>query len=131
MGTVLGRVLIYTDKIDEMTGFYARYFGYAIYRSKTDPIVELRSRAEGMTLLLHPLRPGQDEGQSQVKLVFDVEDVAGFCASAKADGLDFGEIIRMEGCAFANVRDPAGHTIQVSDRVFAQSQRGQGDYRPG
>lgn len=117
---VLGRVVIYTARIEEMAAFYARHFGYAALRAEGDRIVELRSDAGGLALLLHPAAAGQKQGQVLVKLVFDVEDVAAFCASAEARGLDFGKVHRANGYSFANAKDPSGNAIQVSSRCFAK-----------
>ena len=120
MPPILGRVLIYTRRPDEMAAFYARHFGYSVVRSETDRIVELRSQAGGATILLHPAASSQKEGQVLVKLVFDVEDVAAFCAAAKENGLTFGKIHQADGYAFSNAKDPAGNSIQVSSRGFAR-----------
>ncbi|RVT85691.1 VOC family protein [Rhodobacteraceae bacterium CCMM004] len=121
MAPVLGRVVIYTGKIDEMAEFYSRHFGFSIVRSETDRIVELKPRVAGLTILLHPAASKQREGQVLVKLVFDVEDVDAFCTSARAGGLDFGKVHHVEGYAFANAKDPSKNSIQVSSRAFARS----------
>ena len=119
MTTVLGRVLIYTKKIDEMAAFYSRHFGYRVIRADHDRLVELKPRAPGLTILLHPAAARQKESQVLVKLVFDVEDVEAFCARASADGLRFGKIHQADGYVFANAKDPSGNSIQVSGRAFA------------
>lgn len=120
MPPILGRILIYTRRPDEMAAFYARHFGYAAMRLKADRIVELRPQVGGLAILLHPAASSQKEGQVLVKLVFDVEDVEDFCATAKENGLSFGKIHRTSGYAFANAKDPAGNSIQVSSRAFAR-----------
>jgi hypothetical protein len=53
-----------------------------------------------------------------VKLVFDMEDVAGFCAGCKKNGLIFGVLHQADGYAFANARDPQGNAISVSSRGY-------------
>lgn len=115
----LGRLVIYTKKIDEMAEFYARHFGYEVQRTEGDRIVELRPRGGGAALMLHPAAVSQKEGQALVKLVFDVEDVAAFCAAARARGLAFGTVHQAGGYAFANAKDPSKNSIQVSSRAFA------------
>ena len=60
----------------------------------------------------------QGAGQSQVKLVFDVEDVAAFRAEAETGGLVFGPIHQADGYDFSNARDPAGNPVQISSRAF-------------
>ncbi len=120
MAASLGRLVIYTSKIDQMADFYARHFGLSILRADDDRIVELRAQNSGMTLLLHPAAAKQKEGQVLVKLVFDVEDVSAFCEAAKADGLDFGKIHKADGYEFANAKDPSKNSIQVSSRAFRE-----------
>ncbi len=119
MPPTLGRLIIYTRKIDEMIAFYCAHFGYSVLRQQGDRIVELRPNGAGAPILLHPAAKGQKQGQSLVKLVFDVPDVARFCDEARARGLDFGAIHSADGYSFANARDPSGNPVQVSSRAFA------------
>lgn len=116
---VLGRLLIYTKKLDEMTDFYVRHFGYTASHDPDDRIIELCPPDGGMTLLLHLAAKSQKDGQAMVKLVFDVADVAGFCAQAAQSGLVFGALHKGHGYTFANTKDPAGNSISVSSRAFA------------
>ena len=118
MAPALGRIVIYTGKIDQMADFYARHFGFSVKRAERDRIVELVPQSTGLTILLHPAAAKQKEGQVLVKLVFDVEDVAAFCDAARADGLAFGKIHQAEGYSFANAKDPSNNSIQVSSRAF-------------
>ena len=118
MAALLGRLVIYTSKIDQMAGFYAKHFGFSVSRADDDRIVELKAQTSGMSLLLHPAAAKQKEGQVLVKLVFDVENVSAFCEAAKADGLDFGKIHKADGYEFANTKDPSKNSIQVSSRAF-------------
>ncbi|MCU0909506.1 MAG: VOC family protein [Rhodobacteraceae bacterium] len=118
MTPILGRLVIYTSKVDEMADFYARHFGFKVVRSDTDRIVELTPQSTGLTLLLHPAAAKQKMGQVLVKLVFDVEDVEAFCAGARSRGLEFGTVHVADGYAFANAKDPSMNSIQVSSRAF-------------
>lgn len=118
MNLALGRLVIYTKKVDEMAEFYQRYFGFDVVRNEGDRIVELKPKASGASILLHAAAKGQKEGQVLVKLVFDVEDVAAFCDEAKARGLEFGSIHTADGYVFANAKDPSKNSIQVSSRAF-------------
>ena len=119
MTASLGRLILYTRKIDDMAAFYCRYFGYTEQRLPGDRIIELCPPGNGMTLLLHLAAKGQKQGQSLVKLVFDVPDVTGFCDRARANGLQFGAIHQADGYVFANAKDPSGNSISVSGRLFA------------
>jgi predicted enzyme related to lactoylglutathione lyase len=120
MAASLGRLVIYTSRIDQMADFYAKHFGFSVLRADHDRVVELRVQDSGMALLLHPAAANQKEGQVLVKLVFDVEDVMAFCEVAKANGLDFGKIHKAGGYEFANSKDPSKNSIQVSSRAFRQ-----------
>ncbi len=115
----LGRLVIYTHKLDEMAAFYARHFGFQVIRAAGDRIVELRPDTGGAAILLHRAAATQKEGQVLVKLVFDVEDVAAFCAAARDNGLVFGKVHEADGYSFANAKDPAGNAIQASSRALA------------
>jgi len=60
------------------------------------------------------------EGQTLVKLVFDVENVEEFCRQSKKDGLEFGAIHQADGYCFANAKDPAKNSISISSRAFVE-----------
>ena len=121
MTPALGRIVIYTKKIDQMAEFYSRHFGFSVERSERDRLVELKQQESGLTILLHPAGSAQKEGQVLVKLVFDVEDVEAFCATARANGLEFGKVHKADGYVFANAKDPSQNSIQVSSRAFVKS----------
>jgi len=115
----LGRLILYTRKLEETAAFYCLHFGYERRQRDGDRIVELRPQGPGLPILLHPAAQGQKAGQAQVKLVFDVADVDRFCEAAAARGLIFGPVHRADGYGFANAKDPAGNSISVSSRSFA------------
>jgi len=116
---VLGRILLYVHDVETVAEFYARHFGFRIYRTPGDRIVELeRPGGTGPNIMLHPLGRGRKGGQTIAKLVFDVPDVEAFCARAAAQGLAFGAIHKGDGYAFANAKDPAGNSVSVSSRAF-------------
>lgn len=117
----LGRLVLYTRKPGEMEAFYCTYFGYEALHDDADRIIELHPTGSvGAALLLHPAGKGQRQGQSLVKLVFDVEDVEAFCARARSGGLAFGPLHHADGYVFANAKDPSGNSVSVSSRAFAQ-----------
>lgn len=118
MASPLGRIVIYTRKTEEMAAFYARHFGFSVLRIEGDRIVELKAQDAGISILLHPASKRQKEGQALVKLVFDVQDVKGFCENARSRGLKFGKIHQGDGYEFANAKDPSGNSVQVSGRAF-------------
>ncbi|WP_057465498.1 MULTISPECIES: VOC family protein [unclassified Pseudovibrio] len=114
----LGRLIIYTKKLPQMAKFYCRYFGFDEIQKDGDRIVELRPQSDGFSILLHAASKGQKEGQSLVKLVFDVEDVPSFCKAAGDLGLQFGPVHQADGYCFANTTDPSNNKVSVSSRAF-------------
>lgn len=117
MSAPLGRIVIYTRKIDEMAAFYSARFGFTVRRTKGDRIVELVPTAGGAAILLHPAGKAQKMGQALVKLAFDVADVAAERARLIAAGVAVGALHRADGYQFANLKDPAGNNVQVSSRA--------------
>ncbi|MDA7966877.1 MAG: VOC family protein [Ruegeria sp.] len=101
-----------------MVQFYELHFGYTACQIEGDRIVELIPYAGGLRLLLHPASKAARQGQASVKIVFDVEDVAGFCLRSAEAGLQFGPIHKADGYCFANAKDPSGNSISVSSRAF-------------
>ena len=120
MSAQLGRIIIYTKKLEEVADFYRKHFGFEVLRLEGDRIIELVAQGPGGNILLHPLATGRKEGQALVKLVFGVEDVEAFCRNSEKHGLKFGTIHRADGYCFANAKDPAKNTISVSSRAFAK-----------
>ena len=120
MSAHLGRIVIYTKRVEDVAAFYCRHFGFEVLRLEGDRIVELVAKDGGAHILLHPMSPGRKEGQTLVKLIFDVEDVEEFCRVSKERGLQFGSIHRADGYSFANAKDPAKNSISVSSRAFVK-----------
>ncbi len=116
----LGRLIIYTKKIEDVATFYCTHFGFEALRLDGDRIVELVAPGSGANIMLHPMSAGRKEGQTLVKLVFDVEDVETFCRNAEERGLKFGTIHHAEGYSFANAKDPAKNSVSVSSRAFVK-----------
>ncbi|MDD7973890.1 hypothetical protein [Roseinatronobacter alkalisoli] len=73
-----------------------------------------------------PAASKQREGQVLAKLIFDVGDVEIFCAAARAKGLEFCEVHKVDGYAFAHAKDPSKNSRQVSRGVFAASYKAMG-----
>ena len=114
----ISRLVLYTKRMDQMVTFYETHFGYVVQRNPGDRIVELVPKSGGVHLLLHPAAKGAREGQAAVKLVFDVPNVAEFCAQAAECGLVFGPIHQADGYQFANTKDPSKNSVSVSSRAF-------------
>ncbi|MBB3913123.1 VOC family protein [Rhizobium fabae] len=114
----LNRLLIYAKNVEETARFYEKHFGFKAIGLPGDRIVELASQDGGANIMLHQAAKGQRSGQSTVKLVFDVEDVEGFCRRCAENGLEFGAIHKADGYMFANAKDPCQNSISVSSRAF-------------
>jgi catechol 2,3-dioxygenase-like lactoylglutathione lyase family enzyme len=114
--TPLGAVVLYVRDVEACAAFYAKHFGFEVMREPGDRIVE--PFGPGARLRLHPMAKGQKAGQVLAKLSFDVRDVEGFCAHARANGLAFGALHKGAGYVFANARDPNGNPVQVTSRAF-------------
>lgn len=114
---ILGRILVYTKRVDEMVAFYAS-FGFVAKRLPGDRIVELIPQDGGATIMLHQAAKSQKQGQSQVKLVFDIPDVERFKAECE---IAFGPVHKADGYVYSNTKDPSGNTVQISSRAYASN----------
>jgi predicted enzyme related to lactoylglutathione lyase len=109
------KIAIYVRDIPAIAEFYARYFGFtARYNAKNDKAV-LTPADGGCRLVLLQASKGHKIGQSIVKVIFDVADVAATKAALAKKGLRFGPIHRGPNYCFANARDPAKNLISISD----------------
>jgi len=109
------RVILYVKDIPTVAQFYQRHFGMTPVPSDADGWLELTSDAGGCTIALHQASAAQKSGAA-VKIVFGVADVHRFKAEREADGLKFGPIHEVGDFAFANAKDPARNSIQISSR---------------
>lgn len=126
-------ITVYTRRIPEMVDFYSRHFGYTAFQRPGDRIVELRPPGAGAHIRLHLAAKSQKQGQSLVKLNFDVDDVAAFARAAKKRGLAFGALHDGMGYVYANAKDPSGNSISISGRAAASARSADFDvpYVPG
>ena len=114
----LGRVTLYARDVEATVAFYEKHFGFSVLRLPGDRIVELVAPDGGANIMVHPAAKGVRTGQVTVKLGFDVEDVAAFCAERAREGLVFGAEHRADGYSYANAKDPCGNNISVTSRAF-------------
>jgi predicted enzyme related to lactoylglutathione lyase len=113
---VLNRVILYVRDMPKIAAFYSTHFGFAATVSGPGDKITLQPAEGGCTLVLLQASKGHKIGQSCVKLVFDVPDVAAFRKERARAGLKFGPIHQGPGFCFANVRDPARNLVQISER---------------
>jgi predicted enzyme related to lactoylglutathione lyase len=111
----VSRVILYVKDVAGVAAFYQRHFGMSRLPGSEQGWVELSSGEHGCNIALHKAASSQKSGAA-VKIVFGVEDVEKFKAERDADGLSFGPIHCPGDFKFANAKDPAGNSIQISSR---------------
>jgi hypothetical protein len=109
------RVILYVKNVPRIADFYERYFDMHRLPGGTDKWTELAASSGGCTIALHKASVGQKSGAA-IKLVFGVDDIRSFKTAKERDGLSFGVIHQAEGVEFSNTKDPAGNSIQISNR---------------
>ncbi|MEO7039231.1 MAG: VOC family protein [Gemmatimonadaceae bacterium] len=116
MAISIVRIIMYVQELPKVTRFYERYFGMKALPSDEKGWVELISEGGGCVLALHQASRAQKSGAA-MKIVFGVADVPAFVLACEQDGLKFGPVHDAGGLHFANVKDPAGNSVQISNRV--------------
>jgi catechol 2,3-dioxygenase-like lactoylglutathione lyase family enzyme len=111
----LARIILYVRDIEKVAAFYRKHFGLKPFGAAEDGWLEIGSPNGSCSIALHQAAASQKRG-SEIKIVFGVKDVRKFRAEREAAGLKFGVVHKSEGHEFANARDPAGNSIQVSSR---------------
>jgi predicted enzyme related to lactoylglutathione lyase len=122
MPLALNRLVLYARDVEATVAFYEQHFGFRALRLAGDRIVELVAQSGGANIMVHPAAKGVRTGQVTVKLVFDVEDVCGFCENSARKGLVFSAEHPADGYSYANAKDPCGNNIQVSSRAFRRGE---------
>ena len=117
----LNRLVLYARDVEGTVAFYEKHFGFQVLRLPGDRIVELVALSGGADIMVHAAAKGLRTGQVTVKLVFDVEDVSGFCERSAGNGLKFSAEHLADGYSYANAKDPCGNNLQVSSRRFRKS----------
>jgi catechol 2,3-dioxygenase-like lactoylglutathione lyase family enzyme len=114
------RVILYVKDIPKVAQFYQRHFGMKPLPSQSEGWLEMSSKAGGCNIALHQASSAQKRG-AEIKIVFGVADVRKFKREREEDGLKFGPIHFTGDHAtgdfeFANAKDPAGNSLQISSR---------------
>lgn len=91
-----------------------RHFGLCPLPPKEKGWLEMTSEPGGCTLALHQASAAQKSGAA-IKLV-GVADVRKFKSEREQQGLKFGPIHNAGNFEFANAKDPAGNSVQISSR---------------
>ena len=111
----VSRVILYVRDIAKVGAFYRKHFGFRELPGTEVGWREMASPAGGCTIALHQAAVSQKRG-SEIKIVFAVSDVRAFKAKQGAAGLKFGVVHETPDHEFANAKDPAGNSIQISSR---------------
>jgi len=114
-GPAIARVILYVRDIAKVSAFYERHFGMTPIPSTEKGWLELATVSGDCTIALHQAAVSQKSGAA-MKLVFAVADVRAFKRARERDGLKFGVVHEAAGFEFANAKDPAGNSIQISSR---------------
>lgn len=115
----ISRVILYVKQILKVAAFYERFFGMRRLPGATDGWVELATPAGGCTIAFHQASVAQKSGAA-MKIVFGVADVRGFKAAKERDGLKLGVVHNVARIEFCNTKDPAGNSVQISNRGFSR-----------
>jgi len=109
------KIAFYVRDIPKVAEFYTRHFGFTVrYNEKKDKAI-LSPAQGGCRLVLLQASKGHKPGQSIVKLMFDVADVAAMKEEQAKKGLMFGAIHKGPTYQFANARDPERNLISISN----------------
>ena len=115
MSPSIARVILYVKDLPKVAAFYQSHFDMRALPSAKEDWLELSPVSGGCTIALHQASVAQKSGAA-MKLVFAVADVRGFKRKKEEAGLKFGVIHQADGFEFANAKDPAGNSIQISSR---------------
>lgn len=111
----ISRVILYVKDIPRVASFYQRHFGMKSIPSTHKGWLELTSGPDACNVALHQAAISQKSGAA-VKIVFGIADVKAFVREKAREGLSFGPIHDAGEFEYANAKDPAGNSIQVSSR---------------
>lgn len=109
------RIVLYVRNMPEVAAFYRRHFHFESSEGDNEEKITLRSPSGGCSLVLLQASKGHRTGQSCIKIVFDVADVAAFKKEKEREGLKFSVIHKGPGYEFSNARDPAKNLVQISN----------------
>jgi predicted enzyme related to lactoylglutathione lyase len=111
----IARVILYVRDIEKVAAFYRKHFGLKPLPGAEDGWLEIGSPNGTCSIALHQAAASQKRG-AEIKIVFGIKDVRKFRAEREAAGLKFGVVHKSADHEFANAKDPAGNSIQVSSR---------------
>jgi predicted enzyme related to lactoylglutathione lyase len=111
------RIILYVRDIQKVAAFYQKHFGLKPLPGAEDGWLEIGLPNGSCSIALHQAAASQKRG-AEIKIVFGVKDVRGFRAERAAAGLKFGVVHTSVGHELSNAKDPAGDSIQISNRCL-------------
>jgi len=117
---VITRIALYVRDMPKIAAFYEKHFGFTSTVSENNDKITLAPPLGGCAIVILQASKGHKIGQSCIKIIFDVHDVAAFKSKKGKEGLIFGAIHSGPGYEFANARDPAKNLIQISSSHLAK-----------
>jgi len=112
------RVILYVRDLPKVANFYQKHFGMKPLPSDDAGWLELESNSGDCNIALHRAASSQKSGAA-IKIVFGVSNVRQFMKERETERLKFGPIHDTGTFEFANAKDPAGNSIQISSRGLA------------
>jgi catechol 2,3-dioxygenase-like lactoylglutathione lyase family enzyme len=111
---ILNHAQLVVADVAASRAFYARWFGLTEAAHEEEGFVILRDAAGGL-LALHEGAPEPrcDDNVHLGFLVAGARDVLAFRARARAEGLQEAAFDQAGSFAYARVRDPDGHAVEV------------------
>lgn len=115
LGPPITRVILYVKNVGRVADFYQKYFHMTPLPGATAGWVELAGAPGGCNIALHQAAKTQKSGAA-MKVVFGVSDVPAVKAELERAGMKLGAVHQLGGLEFVNAKDPAGNSIQISNR---------------
>jgi predicted enzyme related to lactoylglutathione lyase len=117
MSLKLKRVIIFTNKMSELTAFYGEQLGLpALIDPEYDAKEWIEFDAGGSKIALHQAHGRGKGGGCAHKIVFYAKDVANARAALTRKKVKMGKLHRFGKLQLCDGIDPAGNRIQISNR---------------
>ena len=121
MSVILNTIMIYAKDIHRTADFYKKHFEFKTTGDVVEGLIELESKENGSTILIHQAAKGVKLGQATVKLVFSVKNLEAFKTKSAKNGLIFGSTHQANGYQFANSKDPDKNSVSISSREYRKN----------
>src|SRR5579862_4405910 len=113
----LKRIIIFTDKMHQLTAFYGKKIGLSVRADmRSDPANWIEFDAGGARIALHKAHGNANRACGVMKLVFFAKDVAKARAELLKNKVKMGTIHHFREIDLCDGRDAGGNRIQLSNR---------------